>query len=54
MGTRYSLLGWVVWQVASRVLKRKASQNRVKIGAVALVAAVLAAGAAAARATSGE
>lgn len=48
----YTVLGWVVWQIASRVAKRKIAQNRVKIGAAAAVLLVLVAGVAAAR--SGE
>ena len=48
----YTVLGWIVWQVASRVAKRKIAQNRVKLGAAAVVALVLVAGVAAAR--SGE
>jgi hypothetical protein len=45
----YTVLGWVVWQIASRVAKRKIAQNRVKLGAAAAVALVLVAGVAAAR-----
>ena len=48
----YTVLGWIVWQIASRVAKRKIAQNRVKIGAAAAVVMVLLAGVAAAR--SGE
>ena len=48
----YTILGWIVWQIASRVAKRKIAQNRVKIGAAAAVLLVLVAGVAAAR--SGE
>jgi hypothetical protein len=46
----YSLLGWLVWQIASRVAKRKIGQNRNKIGAVVIVGGVLVAGLLAARA----
>jgi hypothetical protein len=45
----YTVLGWIVWQVASRVAKRKIAQNRVKLGAAAAVVLVLVAGVAAAR-----
>jgi hypothetical protein len=45
----YTVLGWVVWQIASRVAKRKVSQNRTKIGAAAAVMLVLVLGIAAAR-----
>ena len=40
----YTLLGWIVWQLASRVAKKKAAQNRVKLGAVGVVALVVAGG----------
>ena len=43
--TGYTVLGWVVWQVASRVAKRKVVQNRAKLGAAAGVAALAVAGA---------
>jgi hypothetical protein len=50
MSTRsYTVLGWIVWQIASRVAKRKIAQNRVKLGAVGVVALVLIAGLAAAK-----
>jgi hypothetical protein len=47
----YTVLGWVVWQIASRVAKRKVRQNRAKLGAVAVVVLVLTLGIAAARAS---
>jgi hypothetical protein len=50
----YTILGWVVWQIASRVAKRKVKQNNVKIGAAGVVALVLIAGLAAAKAGSGD
>jgi hypothetical protein len=54
MGTRgYTVLGWVVWQIASRVAKRKIQQNRVKLGAAGVVALVVVGGILAAR-SSGE
>ena len=55
MSTRsYTVLGWVVWQIASRVAKRKIQQNRVKIGAAGVVALVLIAGLAAAKSGSDD
>jgi hypothetical protein len=45
----YTVLGWVVWQIASRVAKRKVKQNRTKVGAAAAVLLVLVLGLAAAR-----
>jgi hypothetical protein len=55
MGSKgYTVLGWLVWQVATRVAKRKMAQNKLKLGAVATVLLVLAAGLAAAKAASGE
>jgi hypothetical protein len=50
----YSILGWTVWQIGSRVAKRKMSQNRTKIGAVGVIAVVLVGGVLAARADSEE
>ena len=48
----YTLLGWLVWQVASRVAKRKMAQNRVKLGAVGVIALVVVGGIVAARGSS--
>ena len=54
MSTRgYTVLGWAVWQIATRVAKRRIRQNRVKMGAVGVVALVLVAGLAAAKSGSG-
>ena len=50
----YTVLGWVVWQIASRVAKRKIAQNRVKIGAAGVVALVLVGGVVAARSGAGD
>lgn len=50
----YTVLGWAVWQIASRVAKRKVQQNRVKIGAAGVVALVLVAGLAAAKSGSDD
>jgi hypothetical protein len=42
MGTRsYTVLGWIVWQVGSRVAKKKMAQNRAKLGAIGVIALVL-------------
>ncbi len=50
MGTKgYTVLGWAVWQIGSRVAKRKMAQNRVKLGAVAVIALVLLGGVIAAK-----
>jgi hypothetical protein len=48
----YTVLGWAVWQIATRVAKRKMVQNRVKLGAAATVALVLIGGVLAARSAS--
>jgi hypothetical protein len=40
----YTALGWIVWQIGSRVARRKLSQNRSKLVAAGVVAAVVAAG----------
>jgi hypothetical protein len=50
----YTVLGWLVWQIGTRVAKRKMAQNKMKLGAVATVALVLIAGLAAAKAASGD
>jgi hypothetical protein len=50
----YTVLGWLAWQVISRIAKRKLAQNKVKLGAAATVFAVIAAGLLAARASSGS
>jgi hypothetical protein len=50
----YTLLGWIVWQIASRVAKKKAAQNRVKLGAVGVIALVIAGGIVAGRASGGS
>ncbi len=49
----YSILGWIVWQVGSRVAKRKMAQNRVKLGAVGVIALVVLGGILAARGERG-
>lgn len=55
MGSKgYTVLGWIVWQIASRVAKRKIQQNQVKLGAAGVVALVLIAGVAAAKTGSGD
>ncbi|MEA2330852.1 MAG: hypothetical protein QOH58_990 [Thermoleophilaceae bacterium] len=50
----YTVLGWVVWQFATRVAKRKMARNKVKLGAAATVVLVLVAGLVAAKATGGD
>jgi hypothetical protein len=37
----YTFLGWVVWQLGSRLVKYKVAQNRAKVGAVGVIAAVV-------------
>jgi hypothetical protein len=55
MKTRlYTLLGWLSWQGVKTVANRKLGQNKAKLGAAATVAAVLAAGLVAAKASSGD
>jgi heme A synthase len=55
MNTRaYTVLGWITWQVATRVAKRKMSQNKAKIGAAATVLLVLVGGLVAAKAAGGS
>jgi hypothetical protein len=50
----YTVLGWVVWQLASRIAKYKVSQNKAKVGAASAVALVLIGGVVAAKAGSGD
>ncbi len=50
----YSILGWIVWQVAKRVAGRKMAQNQMKLGAAGVVVAVLVAGVVAARAATSD
>jgi hypothetical protein len=55
MSTRaYTVLGWITWQIATRVAKRKMNQNKAKIGVAATALGVLVAGLLAAKATSGN
>jgi hypothetical protein len=50
----YTVLGWLVWQIGSRVAKRKIAQNKAKIGAAGAIALVLVGGVVAAKAASGD
>jgi hypothetical protein len=50
----YTILGWIVWQIGKRVAVKKMAQNRVKLGAVGLVALVLIGGVFAAKASSDD
>jgi hypothetical protein len=55
MSTRgYTVIGWLTWQIATRVAKRKMSQNKIKLGAAVTVLGVLVAGLAAAKAAGGN
>jgi hypothetical protein len=40
----HSVLGWIVWQIGSRLAKRKLGRNRSKLIAAGVVVAVVAAG----------
>ncbi len=46
----YTLLGWIVWQLGSRVAKYQMRGRRTKLGAAGVVALVLIGGILAARA----
>ena len=51
MGSKgYTVLGWAVWQIGSRVAKKKMAQNRAKLGALGVIALVLVGGILAAKA----
>ena len=55
MSTRgYTVLGWIVWQLGSRVAKTKMGQNRVKLGAAGIVTLVVVGGIMAARSGGDE
>ena len=51
---RYTILGWLVWQIGSRVVRRKLARVRLKLAAGLVVGLVLAAGAAVARELASE
>ena len=40
----YTVLGWVIWQLGSRLAKYKAMQNKGKLGAGAAVALIVSGG----------
>lgn len=50
----YTVLGWLVWQIGSRVAKRKITHNKAKIGAASAIALVLVGGVVAAKAGSSD
>jgi hypothetical protein len=55
MTTRgYTILGWLVWRIASGFVKWKVSQNKAKLGAVGAIALVLVGGVLAAKSASGD
>jgi hypothetical protein len=55
MTTRsYTVFGWIVWQLASRLARRKIAENRLKLGAAGVVALVLVGGVLAAKAGSDD
>ena len=49
----YTVLGWLTWQVAKRVAKRKMGQNKAKLGGGAAALGVVAIGLIAAKALGG-
>jgi hypothetical protein len=50
MGTKgYTVLGWAVWQLGSRLARRKIAQNQAKLGAIGVIALVLIGGVIAAK-----
>ena len=55
MTTRgYTVLGWLVWQLGSRLARYKMAQNRVKLGAAGAVLLVVLGGILAARANGDD
>ena len=51
-GKAYTVLGWAVWQVLTRLVKREIKRNQTKLGAAGVVLLVLIAGVAAAKSGS--
>ncbi|HEX4735241.1 MAG TPA: hypothetical protein VH247_12565 [Thermoleophilaceae bacterium] len=49
---RHAALGWAVWNVGKRVAKKKARENRLKLGGAGVVVLALASGLIAARSDS--
>ena len=45
----YTFLGWIVWQLGSRLAKRQLAQNQAKLGAIGVIALVLIGGVIAAK-----
>jgi hypothetical protein len=45
----YTFLGWIVWQLGSRLAKRQIAQNQAKLGAIGVIALVLIGGIVAAK-----
>jgi hypothetical protein len=52
--TGYTFIGWIVWQLGSRILKRKIADNKHKLSAAGVVLLVLAGGIAAAKAGASD
>jgi hypothetical protein len=50
----YTVLGWIVWQLGSRLAKMKIAENRVKLGAAGVVTLVLIGGVIAAKASGDD
>jgi hypothetical protein len=50
----YTVLGWAVWQITTRMARRELARNKAKLGAAATVFLVLVAGIVAAKASGGE
>jgi hypothetical protein len=48
----YTFLGWIVWQLGSRLAKQQIAKNRVRLGAAGVVALVLVGGVLAAKSGS--
>jgi len=50
----YTVLGWIVWQLGSRVAKYQLTKKKAKVGAASAIALVLIGGVVAAKAGSGD
>ena len=40
----YTVLGWITWKIANRVVRRKLHANRSKVAAIAVIVGVIWAG----------
>ena len=51
---KYTIIGWLVWNLATTIARWKLSRNKAKLGAAAVVALVLVGGVVAAKSTGDD